>query len=101
MDIAAWLRNLGLEQYEQAFRENAVDPAVLPKLTAEDLKDLGVSLVGHGASCWRQFQPYVAMLVRKPTPRCRRLRPSAGSFRLCSAISSARRRFPHGSTPKT
>ena len=47
MDVAAWLRNLGLEQYEQAFRDNAVDATVLPQLTAEDLKDLGVSLVGH------------------------------------------------------
>jgi class 3 adenylate cyclase len=47
VDIAAWLRGLGLEQYEQAFRDNAVDAAVLPELTAEDLKDLGVGLVGH------------------------------------------------------
>ena len=47
MDIAAWLRSLGLEQYEQAFRDNAVDAAVLPELTVEDLRDLGVSLVGH------------------------------------------------------
>ena len=47
MDIAAWLRSLGLEQYEQTFRDNAVDAAVLPELTVEDLRDLGVSLVGH------------------------------------------------------
>jgi hypothetical protein len=40
-------RGLGLQQYEQAFRDNAVDAAVLPELTAEDLKDLGVNLVGH------------------------------------------------------
>ena len=47
MDIAAWLRDLGLEQYKQAFCDNAIDAAVLPELTAEDLKDMGVSLVGH------------------------------------------------------
>ncbi len=47
MDISAWLRGLGLERYEQAFRENAIDEAVLPKLTAEDLRDLGVTAVGH------------------------------------------------------
>ena len=47
MDIAAWLHGLGLQQYEQAFRDNAIDPEVLPELTADDLKDLGVSLVGH------------------------------------------------------
>ena len=47
VDIAAWLRDLGLEQYKQAFCDNAIDAAVLPELTAEDLKDMGVSLVGH------------------------------------------------------
>ncbi|MCK1683617.1 AAA family ATPase [Bradyrhizobium sp. 147] len=47
MDISAWLRGLGLERYRQAFRENAIDEASLPKLTAEDLRDLGVTAVGH------------------------------------------------------
>ena len=47
MDVGAWLRKLGLEQYEAAFRENMVDDTVLPGLTAEDLKDLGVGFVGH------------------------------------------------------
>jgi class 3 adenylate cyclase/predicted ATPase len=47
MDLGAWLRSLGLEQYEEAFRENAIDETLLPRLTAEDLKDLGVKLVGH------------------------------------------------------
>src|SRR6202140_3864497 len=47
MDLAVWLRSLGLEQYETDFRDNAIDSTVLPKLTAEDLKDLGVTAVGH------------------------------------------------------
>ncbi len=47
MDVAAWLRALGLEQYEQAFHGNAVDARVLPRLTAEDLKEIGVAAVGH------------------------------------------------------
>ena len=47
MDIGRWLRGLGLEQYEAAFRENEIDSEVLPKLTAEDLKDIGVAIVGH------------------------------------------------------
>ncbi|WP_284736154.1 adenylate/guanylate cyclase domain-containing protein [Dongia deserti] len=47
MDIQAWLRTLGLERYEQAFRENGVDEEILPRLTAEDLKDIGVTAVGH------------------------------------------------------
>ena len=46
MGVGAWLRELGLERYEQAFHDNDVTPAVLPELTDQDLKDLGVSL-GH------------------------------------------------------
>jgi SAM domain (Sterile alpha motif) len=46
IDIGAWLRDLGLEQYEATFRENKIGSDVLPKLTADDLKDLGVVLVG-------------------------------------------------------
>ena len=47
MDIDSWLRSLGLEQYEAAFRGNSITEKVLPRLTAEDLKDLGVTMVGH------------------------------------------------------
>src|SRR5881275_1196621 len=47
VDIASWLHRLGLQQYDQAFRDNAIDASVLPELTAEDLKDIGVDLVGH------------------------------------------------------
>jgi class 3 adenylate cyclase/predicted ATPase len=47
MDVGAWLRGLGLGQYEPAFRDNAVDAEVLRELTGDDLKELGVSLVGH------------------------------------------------------
>ena len=47
MDLGGWLRSLGLEQYEAAFRENAIEETLLPSLTAEDLKDLGVVIVGH------------------------------------------------------
>ncbi|MBV9289355.1 MAG: adenylate/guanylate cyclase domain-containing protein, partial [Hyphomicrobiales bacterium] len=47
MDVGAWLKNLGFGQYEAVFRDNAIDGEVLPSLTAEDLKDLGVTIVGH------------------------------------------------------
>jgi class 3 adenylate cyclase/predicted ATPase len=47
LDIDGWLRGLGLERYEATFRENEIDETVLPNLTAEDLKDLGVGVVGH------------------------------------------------------
>src|SRR3954447_19770031 len=47
MEVAAWLAVLGLGQYTRAFAENGVDAEVLPRLTAEDLKEMGVVAVGH------------------------------------------------------
>ena len=47
VDVASWLRDLGLERYEAAFRENDVRAEGLCHLTAEDLKELGVTGVGH------------------------------------------------------
>src|ERR1700758_2433006 len=40
-------RSLGLGKYEAAFRENEIDETVLPSLTHETLKELGVTAVGH------------------------------------------------------
>ena len=47
MDVGEWLRGLGLAQYERAFRDNNIDSQVLRRLTADDLRDLGVASVGH------------------------------------------------------
>ena len=47
MDIVVWLRSLGLGKYEAAFRENEIDETVLPSLTEEHLKELGVTALGH------------------------------------------------------
>src|SRR5215472_10065356 len=47
IDIGGWLRGLGLERYEEAFRENEIDLRVLPELTADDLKELCVAAIGH------------------------------------------------------
>ena len=63
MDIAAWLRGLGLEQYEPAFRDNFVDADVLPDLTAEDLIGLGVTAIGHR----RKLLAAIAALGVEPT----------------------------------
>jgi class 3 adenylate cyclase len=46
VDIGSWLRGLGLERYEPAFRDNAIDTEVLPELNEADLEKLGV-LLGH------------------------------------------------------
>ena len=47
MDIEAWLQGLGLERYVPAFRDNEIDWEVLPKLTSEDLREIGVAAIGH------------------------------------------------------
>jgi hypothetical protein len=47
VEIGQWLRGLGLQSYEQAFRDNGIDLDILPRLTADDLKEIGVLAVGH------------------------------------------------------
>src|SRR6516165_3846698 len=46
-EIADWLLGLGLERYATTFRDNDIDTAVLQRLTAQDLRELGVASVGH------------------------------------------------------
>ena len=46
MDVRVWLRSLGLDQYEANFRDNSIRADVLPHLTADDLKELGVASIG-------------------------------------------------------
>ena len=64
MDVGAWLRGLGLGQYEQAFRDNDVDEGVLPELTADDLVGLGITSVGHR----RKLLAAIAALRAGPAP---------------------------------
>jgi hypothetical protein len=47
VDVSAWLRGLGLELYEQAFRENDIEVGLLSDLTEADLEKLGVASLGH------------------------------------------------------
>jgi class 3 adenylate cyclase len=62
MDIADWLRRLGLDQYERAFRDNDVDMETLPSLTADDLRELGVTSLGHR----KKLLSAIATLSPKP-----------------------------------
>jgi hypothetical protein len=48
MDVLVWLRGLGLERYETAFRGNDIDERILPNLTQEDLKEIGVGSAKGG-----------------------------------------------------
>ena len=72
MDIGGWLRSLGLERYETVFRENEINKTVLPNLTAEDLKDLGVVFSGTAASS-SMLSPRCAAdaSVKQPPPTVR------------------------------
>src|SRR5579872_5732890 len=45
--IADWLESLSLAQYTPRFAENDIDFAILSDLTDQDLKELGVSSLGH------------------------------------------------------
>src|SRR6516164_3697759 len=64
MDVAAWLKGLGLERYAAAFRDNEIDWQVLPSLTADDLKEIGIAAVGHR----RRLIEAIAALRLSPLP---------------------------------
>ena len=79
MDVGGWLRSLGLDQYEANFRENKIDADVLPRLTADDLKDIGVSAVGDR----------------------RRLLDAIATLDGATPAEASRRRAPHSAPPKS
>jgi class 3 adenylate cyclase len=64
IETTTWLRGLGLEQYAAAFEKNAIEEAVLRELTAEDLRELGVVLIGHR----RKMLAAIAALRASPNP---------------------------------
>ena len=68
MDIGAWLRSVGLQQYEPVFRENAVDVETLPELTEADLEKLGV-LLGHRKRILRAVATLQSAPVAGPASR--------------------------------
>jgi hypothetical protein len=64
MDVGGWLRGLGLGQYETNFRDNKINADLLPRLTNDDLKDIGVSALGDRL----QLLDAIAALVRAKPP---------------------------------
>jgi class 3 adenylate cyclase len=68
MDVAEWLRGLGLEQYAPAFRENDFDAEVLPELTADDLIDIGVTSIGHRRKLLSAIAALNAARATAPSP---------------------------------
>jgi class 3 adenylate cyclase/predicted ATPase len=88
MDVAAWLRGLGLERYAPAFRDNDVDGEVLLELTADDLISIGVTSVGHR----RKLLAAVATLRAKPRHDLAQSAAGAASPSVSPLISDAERR---------
>ena len=88
MDVAAWLRGLGLEQYAPAFRANDVDGEVLPELTADDLIGLGVTSIGHR----RKLLAAIAALGTEP-PTGAQSATSATSASIAAPTIAERRQL--------
>jgi hypothetical protein len=84
MDIAAWLHCLDLERHAPAFRDHEIDWDVLPKLSADDLRDLGAVLGGHR----RRLLEAIAALDAKASARAGRGRSA------CRCARGTRRPAP-------
>ncbi|GFP82427.1 hypothetical protein PHJA_000385700 [Phtheirospermum japonicum] len=54
--VGAWLGRLELERYASLFHAHEVDEAVLPFLTIDDLKDMGISAVGTRRKMLRSIE---------------------------------------------
>jgi SAM domain (Sterile alpha motif) len=109
MDVGGLLRGLGLGQYEDNFRENKIDADLLPRLTGDDLKEIGVFALGDrlrlldaiaelaGAPPLQTFLP----CRQSPCfPRVPKSRPSAAPSPSCSAISSGPQAWLRSLTPR-
>src|SRR5262244_485686 len=83
MDLGGWLRSLGLEQYEAAFRENAIDETVLHDLTEDHLREIGIPL---GARL-KLLKAIAALGTRAEATR-----PSADAVPPGSRLDAAERR---------
>src|SRR5262244_1045248 len=89
MDVAAWLRALGLEQYAPAFRDNDVDGEVLPELTADDLIGLGVTSIGHR----RKLLAAIAALGTEPPTGAQSATSATSASTAAPTIDAERRQL--------
>jgi SAM domain (Sterile alpha motif) len=63
-EVADWLQELGVGQYAESFAEHDIDFSILPDLTDQDLKELGVASLGHR----RQLLRAIAELTNGEPP---------------------------------
>jgi hypothetical protein len=87
MDVGEWLRGLGLGKYEGAFLDNGIGEAVLPHLTVEDLKEIGVATVGDR----RMLLAAVAALATSTSSESIRPQPSPALPPKTPEVSAERR----------
>jgi class 3 adenylate cyclase len=87
MDVGKWLRGLGLGEYEAAFRESSIDGQVLPHLTLEDLKEIGVATVGDRRKLLAAICALVGSTPSGPAPV-----PQSSAALSSARESSAERR---------
>jgi class 3 adenylate cyclase len=66
-EIADWLEKLGMSEYASRFAENGIDVSVLPHLTDQDLKDIGV-LLGHRRKMLAAIGELAGAAPAKPEP---------------------------------
>jgi hypothetical protein len=84
VDISAWLRELGLERYKEAFQEGEIDPEVLADLSDADLRELGIPL-GPRKKLLKAISAFAA---RTEPPSARR--SEAAQSRAAAADSDVR-----------
>jgi SAM domain (Sterile alpha motif)/Adenylate and Guanylate cyclase catalytic domain len=86
VDIAAWLRELGLERYAQVFQDSEIEPEILAELTEEDFKELGIPLGPR-----RKLMKVIAALsAEAPAPSDH---PAAVGFPATPPIHAERRQL--------
>ena len=78
--IADWLEKLGMPEYGECFAGRTNDLSVLPHVTDQDLKDIGVPL-GIGGRCWRQLPSSTTSIPEAGVP-------ASGSSKTTAAVAS-------------
>jgi SAM domain (Sterile alpha motif) len=102
--VALWLEKLGLRQYAQRFAENDITFAILSDLTVQDLKELGVSSLGHRRQLLRAIaelssrEKVVAEMPKEKIDRASNSPSAPNSFLDAECRRRLQRRYSNRST---
>ena len=86
VDVDAWLRGIGLGQYAELFRANDIEAELLPRLTADDLKDMGVASLGHRKKLLEAIAALGAATDMSSQPQVAAAPPSAAERRQLTVM---------------